>query len=287
MSTHEPTTPIAPHELSTASRLAVAATYKDPCTNALYVHRDLEQVQAPWEEEAHIGPIRTIEHFGDVDSWVSYVLRYTADTDVGSDASLLPFLTWSSGGLHAVLDYHGAADEPGRCQWIAECPFVPSRQWRAWMALANGHPLGQRQAIERLEDLANDIVEPSAADLMLLLRTLRASVNAKADTDFRADGTTYVAFTKDQGVKTYANLELPPSIKVSIPVLKGHVDQDGREVRYGLWIRLRVSVGDDAHLTFRFSAPNAEQAQEEVYAERVAAAKRLLGEALPLLRAAD
>lgn len=46
-------------------------------------------------------------------------------------------------------------------------------------------------------------------------------------------------------------------------------------------------MDDDAHLAFRFSIPTAERVMEDAVMDRVAAAKGLLGESLPLLRAAD
>ena len=276
------TDPIAADAISTAPRLAIAPTYKDPVTGALYVHQDLRAVQEPWAEEAHIRPVKAAERFGDVESWVGYVRDF-------SESDRPPLLTWDASGLRAVLDYHRAAADPGRAQWTAVHPFVPSVQWKAWMALANGQAVGQRAAIERLEDLAEDIREPDSTNLTNLLRTLRASANAKADTELRPDGTSHVVFTKDTSVRSGAagEVTLPPDFTIAIPVLKGHVDAAGKPVLYGLKVRLRVSVGEDAKLAFRFSIPNAERVLEDVYADRVAAAKELLGEDFVMWRAAD
>lgn len=277
------TSPIDLDGSSTIARLAIRPAWKDPQTGALYVHRDLDLAQDPWVEEQHIRPVKAAEKFGDVDSFCAYVKRFTAHDDEP------PFLTFCARGLRGLLDYHQSDGNPGRCQWTAEHPFVTSRQWRAWMELANGQPRSQKVAIEALEDLGEDIQEPKQADLMALLRSLRASVNAKADAELRPDGTISVRFEKDQTVKAGAAgaVDLPPSIKVAIPVLKGHVDEEGRPVRYALQIRVRVSVDDNARLMFRFSAPTAEQVLEDALADRVQAAKALLGEGLPLLRAAD
>lgn len=260
--------------------LSIAATWKDPTTGALYVHQDLVRTQDPWAEEAHIAPMRASEQFGDVDSFVSYVTQYGGE--------LSTFLTWNARGLRAVLDYASSTTIPGRCQWLAFMPFRTSTQWDAWRTLANGQPLGQKSAIERIEDLAADIVEPAPTDLMNLLRSLRATVNAKADTELRPDGTSKVAFERDARVSGgSAAVELPASFKIAIPVLKGHTDDDGRPVVYRLDVRIRVSVDDSAKLSLRFAIPTAERVLEDVYAERVTAAKALLGETFSLLRAAD
>jgi hypothetical protein len=280
------TQPVNSGCVQAAPHLVIAPSWKDPTTGALYIHADLEQAQAPWEEEDHIPPMRRTENFGDVESFVAYVKRFG---DVGA---YQPLLTWCSRGLVAILDYASGEtpevqSEPGRCQWQATLRFVPSVQWQAWTSLANGQPVSQKQAVEKLEDLAEDIKEPAPADLMGLLRSLRASVNAKADAELRPDGTTSIAFTRDTAVKSGTSLvDLPSAISIAIPVLKGHV-AEGKPVVYRVQVRVRVSVDDSAHLALRFSIPNAERILEATYEDRVSAAKALLGDQYQLLRAAD
>ena len=238
------------------------------------------KIVEPWAVEQHIPPIKQHEAFGDVESWVTYV------QDFGPMPELL---TWSERGLRAVLDYHGPEGEPGRCQWIVEHPFQLTSQWKAWDTLANGMARTQRQLLEALEDLSEDIVEPDAATLVGILRTLRATVNATAQTDLNADGSTHVEFTKSSIINAGRAI-LPPEIKIGVPVLKGHTEEkDGRRVPvvYRLPVRVRVSVDDQAHLAFRLSMPTAERVLESVYADRVDAAKMLLGAGGTLLRAAS
>lgn len=274
------TQPIDQKPPDTQPHLVVAATYKDMRTNALYVHQDLVCVQQPWEEEKHLSPMVAAEKFGDVESFASYVTRY------GNPPTT--HLTWNRYGLRAVLDYaNDDTNEPGRSLWAASLPFTPSVQWQAWLSFANNQSIGQKSSVEKLEDLAADIVQPSPSDLMGLLRSLRATVNAKADTELRPDGTSKVAFERDAKVATASAIELPASFTIAIPVLKGHVDAEGRPVLYRLGVRLRVSVDDSAKLTLRFAIPSAERVLEDVYADRVAATKELLGEHFNLLRAAD
>lgn len=256
----------------------------DATTGALWVHKDYVQVRKDWEIEGH-EPLPGGDHrFGDVESWVAYVQRYASKDEA--------LLTWGAGGLFATLDHHVNAVESagqvigGRNQWRASHPFALAPEFKAWQALANGQPVAQKAAIERLEDLAVDIAEPAPTDLMALLRTLRASVNAQASAELRPDGTTSVSFSQDKAVKGGGNVDLPSEILIAVRVLVGHVDEDGKPVRYRMPVRLRVSVGDDAKLAFRFSMPVAERVLEEVYADRVALAKRLLGDGYAVLRAA-
>jgi hypothetical protein len=238
------------------------------------------QIVAPWAVENHIPPINKTERFGDVESWVNYIQFYGQDHD---------HLTWSERGLCAVLDYYGSDGEVNRCQWIAEHPFELTSQWKAWSALTNGNARGQRQLLEALEDLSEDIVAPDGATIVGILRTLRATVNATAATDLKEDGFTRVEFTKNTTIQA-GQVSLPPEIKIAVPVLKGHTEEkDGRlvPVLYSLPVRIRVSVDDQAHLAFRLSMPTSERVLEAVYADRVAAAKRLLGTSYTLLRAAS
>lgn len=278
-STPPTTEPIDEARTSTASRLAVASSYAAP-DGSVYVHQDLVRVVEPYSVEQHIAPIRVAEKFGDVESWVAYVQRYA-----GLDEHA-PHLTWNAQGLRGVLDYHAYSSEPGRCQWLATCPFVLSPEWQAWTRIADGRPIAHRAAVEILEDRAPDVVEPPAADLAAMLRSLRATVNATAQTDLRADGTATVSFASEKRVNL-PGLDLPPEFTIQIRALVGHTDEAGRPVLYRLPVKVRVSVGDDAKLAFRFAIPTAERTLEDVYADRVAAAKALLGDGYALLRAAD
>lgn len=265
--------PITPGQIQDVAHLTIAATYKDPATGATFVHSDLVRVQEPWAEESHIPPMSANESLGDVESFAAYVSRYAVIDSA--------FLTWNSRGLHATLDY----DERGH--WHVDMPFRSSPAWVAWTQFACNRAMPQKQAVESLEDLASDIVEPAAADLMAILRGLRATINAKADAELRPDGTSKVAFEKDARVQTANALDLPASFTIAIPVLKGHVNAEGKPVVYQVQVRVRTSVDDNAKLTLRFSIPNAERILEAVYAERVQAAQALLGGDFILLRAAD
>lgn len=274
-----PTDPIDSNAVTTAPRLAIAPFYKDGKTGALYIHKDLDIAAKPWEEEEHIPPQRGNERFGDVESWVAFVKEHTLDVP--------PYLTWRASGLRAVLDYH-AVDGPGRCQWLAEYPFVRSRQWDAWLSTATGSRQTQSDAIEFLEDHAEDVVEPSAAELMNILRNLRTTVNKSASVELRADGTAAVSWSAAENVSARGGtMDLPSEFVIGIPILKGHVDEDGKPVIYRLTVRLRASVDDKARLGLRFSIPNADASLEDAFADRVTAAKALLGAGAPLLRGAD
>lgn len=264
-----------------SDHLVVTPFYKDEKTGAIYVHQDLTQRQNPWEEEQHIGPVKADHAFGDVESFVAYVGRYSEPATT--------LITWNAKGLRAVLDYH--ATVPGRCQWIASFPFTPSLEWTAWIRLATNQPIGQKAAIEHLEGLAQDIVSPASSDVLNLLRSLRANVSSTADTELNPDGGSHIAFSQTKTIKSGpTSVDLPSTIQIAIPVLKGHRNNEGQPVRYELSVRVRATVDDSAHLALRFLIENAERALEIVYADRVEKARALFLDNTvdqEILRAAD
>ncbi len=261
-----------------ADHLIVVPYAKDPVTGAAYAHKDLVQVQAAWSEEAHVSPVSVDEKFGDVESWCAYVTEFSK----ADGAIEPPFLTWSGRGLAAVLDY------TDRRQWKASHPFTRTPEFTAWIGIANNSAVEHKHFIEFLEDHAPDIVEPAPLDLLNLLRTLKGASSASFEGTVKADGTADIRYAKTTGVSSGAqSLELPSEITIGIPVLRGHVGADGKVVRYGLQLKLRASVGTDAHLALRLSMPQAERVLEDVYAERVTAAKALLGDGFSILRGAD
>lgn len=269
--------PIDPKGVVLGPQIVIQASYKDSVTGETYVHESMVKTQEPWAEEAHIRPREGFEAMGDVESFVAFVTRY------GSKATLL---SWSSGGLKAVLDYAVSLEEPGRGKWGAQYKFTRSLQWNAWLQFACGKPMGQREAVEGLEDLALDIVEPAPADLMNLLRSLRATLNTQANAELRQDGTSSIAFTQNREVKSGPDsITIPSGFTISVPVLRGHTDAEDRPVIYQFEVRIRVAVDDSARLMFRFTIPQAERIIEDVYTDRVKHAKGLLGEEYPLLRA--
>lgn len=282
---NQETVPVGDGAIRPANALTLTPSITDPKTGQLYVHRDMVPMLPNWSVEQHIPPAVADERFGDIESWCQYVERYADDDGA--------FLTWNSSGLSAILDYHLFDGTPGRCAWKARHDFVASTQWRHWSTLANGAPRQQKDVLERLEDLSADIVDPDPSGLLALLRTLRATASCTATTDLNPDGSSSISYQRTTTVKNAGPLELsmPPEIKILIPVLKGHVEPSGDTlgipVRYEIPVKIRVSVDDQARLALRLSIPTAERILEDVYADRVQAAKTSLGSGYTLYRAAD
>lgn len=228
------------------------------------------------ESDTYIPPFRSEAKLGDIESWCAFVVQF-------SMPSVMPLLTWSQNGLKAVLDY-GEMDAPARRRAVAEHPFQTTRQWQAWQKIT-GQAHGQKALIEALEEHRQDVQDPDAAKMVELIRSLRANVNVAAESELGSNGNTKLSFSR----QTTTSVELPPSLTIGIPVLKGHTAPDANgvdgPVRYAIEVLIRVDVLDGGKLAFRLSMPNAEQALEDAVADRVRLAKSTLGEAYPLYRA--
>lgn len=287
-----PTDPIDQYAPQTAPRLTIAPSYTAP-DGSVYVHQDYNKVVGEWGVESHIPPTNRTERFGSVEAWAAYVTDY-------AHADGAHLFTWSEWGLRAILDYIGPGQEPGRCTWKAEHQFEQTPQWRRWTELANGRARGQQELLEALEDNADDIVEPVPAEIQRLLRTMRGTVSATAESTLNEDGSYSVSWNRSATVKVGGGKDttFPNEIKIAIPVFKGHVetievkDDDGTvtgerlaPVRFGLKVRIRVNPDNDGHLLFRLSMPDREAALEKALANRVQAAEVALGDGYDLLRA--
>lgn len=256
--------------------VVVSPFYKDPQTGELFLHRDLFRAREAWEEEAHIGPVKAAERFGDFEGFAAYVKRYGKPETT--------FVRWNKSGVTATLDYHTAA-APNRSQWLAIYPFVATPAWDAWSKFADGHPVSQAPAVSFLEDRAVDVMTPAPVQLLPLLRNLKAYSNANAETEYRENGTAKITFNKDQGVRG-ADVELPTELEIGIPIYKGHPDI------LKLTVRVRVTVDDTARLAFRFTIPRVEEIIDTLREELVDKVDMALnGDTdapdYPILRAAD
>lgn len=267
--------------ITVAPHLLLQEHYEAP-DGSVWVHGDLNKAVEAWAVEEHIPPIEAVEHFGDVESWAAYFKRFASS----SDEAGYHLLTWSPTGLRAVLDYHGAEDTPGRCQWQAIHTFRATPQLEAWKGIVQASPVKQKQLVEFLEDHLEDIRAPDSSALLNILRTLRVTANVTAESVIGPSGATSVSFAREARMES---LEVPPSIEIAIPILRGHTEYDDegniKPVLYGLPVRLRVSTDDAQHLTFRLALPTLERVLEDVYADRVDAAKEALGSGYTLLRA--
>ena len=258
-------------------RNEIAARDTDPVSGAVWVwtpdgmRMDVE----PWP----VPPVKADEKFADVKSWAAYVKTYR------NPETAATLLTWNEKGLRAVLDYHSnGSEEAGRCQWIATMPFQAAPEWAAWQKITIPAGLTQRQAVDALEERESEITDPATATLLTMLRNLRPYVNSKAEIALKPNGGTRMTY-KDSGVRSGPNeVELPGTLEVSIPVLRGAADDEGKPLLAALTVRLRATSDKEDTVTLRFTVVHAEAALEDAMLSLVAAAETALGTGYSLLR---
>lgn len=259
----------------------VEASYHDNETGALYIHHDLDEARADWATEEHIRPPAGREKLGDAESFAAYVLRYGYKETT--------HITWCLTGIRATLDYHARADDgdgwlPGRTQWYAELPFAYSRELKAWMALCD-RQVSQRDAIEHLEELAADIVDPAALDLIGLLRQLRSFNDKSASIEINEDGSTTVRTTESSAVtslRSGAGALIPHSITIAIPIL---ADAQARTM---MTVLVRPSVNDQGRMSLRFKLVDDDRVFLQKCREAAVEASTLIEpEGFTIIRAAD
>lgn len=253
--------PTSTHDEQEAAHLTIAAHVKGADGSEwVRTGEGYQQIVAPWAVADHISPFKADQELGDVESFCSFVTRFS-NTDVP------PLLTWSTKQLRGILDI-GTMAEPGRGRVAVSHPFETTRQWQTWQKMALGAH-SQKALVEALEEHRLDVRVPDAAALVGIIRALRVNVNVSTESELEPNGNTKLSFVKN----TTTSLELPPSITIGIPVLKGHTapDDDGvpGPVLYELDVLIRVDIledGDKKRPVFRLTIPNAEQALEDAVA---------------------
>jgi uncharacterized protein YfdQ (DUF2303 family) len=125
----------------------------------------------------------------------------------------------------AVLDYHGIGENAPRWgQHRVRLDLRHSEEWKRWVG-RNGQArkMSQMEFAEFVEDNTPDIVEPSAATMLEMARTLQA----KTDVDFSSairtnNGQVQLKYSETvKGTYGSGQVDIPEEFKISIPVYVG------------------------------------------------------------------
>ena len=209
----------------------------------------------PYEDEAHIAPVRAQVQVGNLEAWAKYVSRY------GDPATT--FATYSEHGLSAVLDYH-TPDAPGRAQWVVYYEFNLSPQFQRWYTpIMLGQGIDHQTFVELLEDGMEAIVTPEAASVMDIVSMMRVTYKSTGDTEIRPNGTTAVTWNADTQIRgsKSGEVELPSHITIQANVLQGGDSDSVMRMQ----VRLRTNVDEDGQLSFRLSAPDLDEGLARIY----------------------
>lgn len=142
----------------------------------------------------------------------------------------------------AVFDDH-AGSQPRWGQHRAEyaCPLSP--EWAIWIK-ANKTAMAQADFAQFIEDNLPDIVEPAAADMLEVSRTLQAKKAVAFASGIHLP-TGQTQFTYEEQIAGSAGargqLSVPEVFSIGVPVFEGGP-------RYGIKCRLRYRIGDSGKL---------------------------------------
>ncbi len=120
--------------------------------------------------------------------------------------------------LEAVLDYHGKED-PSWCRHKVTFKLEQDEDFKNFLSL-DRRPMNQTQLVMELSDYAQEFVQPSPADILDLVRNIKA---AKTD-DFSGKVTPGQVNQKSERTITVTGgngVEIPEMFKIALPVFSG------------------------------------------------------------------
>lgn len=175
-------------------------------------------------------------------SFIAYINRYkTEATQLFAEPG---FLAGGSAKMQAVLDYHRASNGAGdsrdkkatNANYTAHIAnFVPrySEAWTRWQA-ASKEPMEQAELAEFIEENRADIVDPSAAQMLDIVRTFKVKKDSEYDSlTYQPDGAVKLHYS--ERVQQQGSTIFPEKLHIGIPVyFRGEVFKVGVFTRFKL-----------------------------------------------------
>lgn len=128
---------------------------------------------------------------------------------------------------------------------------IQTDAWKAWLA-HDGKYLSQQDFAEHLEDRAIDVVEPSAADLLELAQTFKATIGVNFESSKRlSSGEAQLEYreTVDARAGKAGQMAIPETFKIAVRPFEG-------ADLFGVTVRLRYRIADGAlRLGYRLDRP--------------------------------
>ncbi len=143
----------------------------------------------------------------------------------------------------AVLDDHSVSHSPGWREHTAhyDCPLSP--EWSTWNG-SNKKQMSQTDFAQFIEDNLPDVVEPEAAHMLEVSRTLEAKKKVNFASGIRlANGEVQFTYEEQiQGTAAKGQIKVPETFVLGIPVFHGGP-------RYHVEARLRYRIADGGAMT--------------------------------------
>lgn len=212
-------------------------------------------------EDTLLNPLRTRAkvQINAADSFIAYIAKHkTAATALyglmGEKPSFLAIIDDNLNGIAAWREH----------QVRYACPLSP--EWLVWTSKEhNGKAKSQVDFARFIEDNLLDIIEPTAADMLAVSRTLEAKKSVQFNSGVRLDnGDVQFTFNEEtKGTAGKGTLEVPERFGIAIPVFEG-----GDKYMVDARFRYRISNGGELTMWYELERPHKviEHATKEVWA---------------------
>ena len=185
---------------------------------------------------------RGVVKVNDYLSFISYVSRHKQP-----GTEIFMSMSESGGGFTAVLDWHvagnGVEDAKG-ARWgehVCEFKCEHSPEWKRWLG-SSGDAMTQLEMAQFIEDNMMDIIEPEAARMLEVVKTLEATQGVEFKSLVRLNngdrGLHYQHVTAAKAGQM-GDIEIPEKFLLRIPVF-------GNGLAYGVLCRFRYRIRDGA-----------------------------------------
>lgn len=198
--------------------------------------------------------INEITSFDAVNGFCDYIKKFKGENTV---------LFASERKVTAIFDYH-IKDLASWCKHRAIYKLQRTPEWSKWED-QNQRDMRQRGFLNFLEDVNHTIMQPSGAEILTLIRALRATVRSEQVQIVDEDGQgTEVEFKRKAEVKAANNVHLPREITVR---LVPYLDV---QTYYDVQVRLDVSVDEESNsICFSYRIVQFDQVKRQAFEDTV------------------
>jgi len=169
--------------------------------------------------------------------------------------------------VRGVINDHapGSDGEAGWRDHGVQFAVPYSVRWKRWLARA-GDVLTQRQFAELIEDLKDDVTDPSPATMMSVATNLRMQVNGRTGSSVNlSNASGDLQISAENTSTTSDGLVVPAEFTIAVPIFQG-------EPPYRVTIRLRHGPGEEGKgIQYRYEIANREEVEEAAFHEVLAA----------------
>lgn len=206
--------------------------------------------------------IRAEQKFNDVRGFVEYCRDFKSESTV---------IFASATEAKAIFDYH-QKDSPSWCSHTATLSLKKASGWDLWQK-NNNQWKKQEDFADFLDRGVSEVIVPTQADLLELVRQFRVTSKMEVDADISAGGSTLNFREETRGKPAKESIEMPEKITVRLLPYEGaerinsYIDDISKhivhfEMQARLYWRFERST-DRGSLQFKYSLLNLDKAEDE------------------------